>query len=64
MMRWTLCTPCPQRPYVTTCCWIAAGPPRLNSAGERLQRAGVRGKVGRAYSRSQLDEFFEQLIHT
>lgn len=37
---------------------------RLNSAGERLQRAGVRGKVGRAYSRSQLDDFFEQLIHT
>jgi len=36
---------------------------RLNSAGERLQRAGVQGKVGRAYSRSQLDDFFEQLIH-
>jgi hypothetical protein len=37
---------------------------RLNSAAQRLQRAGVRGKVGRAYWQAQLDEFFEQLIHT
>jgi hypothetical protein len=35
---------------------------RLNRAADRLQQAGVRGKVGRAYAKPNLREFFEHLI--
>ena len=35
---------------------------RLNSAADRIQRAGVRGKVGRAFAQPQLQEFFDQLM--
>jgi hypothetical protein len=31
---------------------------RLNSAADRMQRAGVRGKVGRAFAQPHLQEFF------
>jgi hypothetical protein len=34
---------------------------RLNRAAERLRRAGVPGKVGRAYAQPHLQEFFDQL---
>jgi hypothetical protein len=35
---------------------------RLNSAADRMQRAGVRGKVGRAFAEPHLQEFFEHLV--
>jgi hypothetical protein len=34
---------------------------RLNSAAGRMQRAGVRGKVGRAFAQPHLQEFFDHL---
>jgi hypothetical protein len=35
---------------------------RLNSAADRMQRAGVRGKVGRAFAEPHLQEFFDHLV--
>ena len=34
----------------------------LNSAADRMQRAGVRGKVGRAFAQPHLQEFFDHLV--
>lgn len=35
---------------------------RLNSASDRMQRAGVRDKVGRAFAQPHLQEFFDHLM--
>ena len=35
---------------------------RLNSVAGRMQRAGVRGKVGRAFAQPHLQEFFDHLM--
>ena len=34
----------------------------LNSAADRMQRAGVRGKVGRAFAQPHLQEFIDHLV--
>jgi hypothetical protein len=35
---------------------------RLNNAADRMQRAAVRGKVGRAFAKPHLQEFFDHLM--